>query len=159
VQWVCFPLHPDTPAEGLTLEKLFAGRGFDLAAAHARLGKLMEAEGLPFNARTHTYNSRLAQELAKAFDQLRDPIYRAYFEHAQNIGDVDVLIGVAESAGVSADDARRVLTERTFKDAVDQDWAKARRYGVTGVPSFVAGGEMLVGAHPYEALENLVRGI
>src|SRR5215468_7221070 len=73
VQWVYFPLHPATPREGLSLKDLFGGRNFDLESAHARLKNLMDAEGLPFtNQRTHTYNSRLAQELAKGFDEVRD---------------------------------------------------------------------------------------
>jgi predicted DsbA family dithiol-disulfide isomerase len=158
VQWIYFPLHPDTPAEGMLLKDLFAGRGFDLGAAHARLKALMDAEGLVFNQRTHTYNSRLAQELAKGFDsdQLRDALYKAYFEHGKNIGDIDVLVGIAQSCGVPADAARRALVERAFKDAVDADWAKARRFGITGVPSFVAGKQKVVGAHPYEMLEKLV---
>ena len=93
VQWIYFPLHPETPLEGLPLKDLFAGRNFDLDAAHARLKGLMDAEGLIFNQRTHTYNSRLAQELAKGFDldDLRDALYRAYFEDSRNIGDVEVL--------------------------------------------------------------------
>jgi predicted DsbA family dithiol-disulfide isomerase len=156
VQWVFFPLHPDTPAEGLPLEALFAGRNFDLAAAHARLKSLMEAEGLQFNERRYTYNSRLAQELARAFDQLRDPMYRAYFEDGKNIGNIKVLVEIAVSAGIPADEAQHVLSGRTFREAVDRDWAKARNYGVTGVPSFVAGGQKLVGAHPYETLEKFV---
>ena len=40
-------------------------------------------------------------------------------------------------------------------NAVDADWAKSRQYGVTGVPTFVAGGYGVVGAQPYEALEQL----
>src|SRR5437588_527393 len=68
IQWVMFPLHPDTPSEGLALKDLFAGRGLDLDAMHARMKSLMDGEGLPYNRRTHTYNSRLAQELAKWAD-------------------------------------------------------------------------------------------
>jgi predicted DsbA family dithiol-disulfide isomerase len=156
VEWLYFPLHPDTPADGLLLTELFAGRAMNIDAVHARLKLLMDSEGLPFNARTHTYNSRLAQELAKAFDILRDPLYRAYFERAQNIGNTDVLINVAQAAGISAHDAREVLVERTFRDAVDADWEKARRYGITGVPTFVAGNQKLSGAQPYEILERFL---
>ena len=36
-RYTLFPLHPDTPDEGLTLEQLFAGRSFDIEAAQARL--------------------------------------------------------------------------------------------------------------------------
>jgi len=159
VHWTYFPLHPETPLDGLLLKDLFAGRNFDLEAAHARLKTLMDSEGLVFNQRSHTYNSRLAQELAKGFDQdnLREALYKAYFEKGKNIGDVEVLVAIAESCGISGDAARRALNERTFKDAVDADWSEARRYGITGVPSFVAGNQKkLVGAHPYEILEKLV---
>ena len=30
IEWVHFPLHPDTPAEGRALADLFAGRNVDL---------------------------------------------------------------------------------------------------------------------------------
>lgn len=156
VQWRYFPLHPETPKEGLPLTELFKGRNFDIHAAHARMQGLMEAEGLPFNQRTHTFNSRLAQELAKAFDNLRDPLYRAYFEHAQNIGDERVLVRLAADAGISEADARAVIEERTSKAAVDEDWEKARRYGITGVPSFVSGGKKVTGAQPFDVLADFV---
>jgi predicted DsbA family dithiol-disulfide isomerase len=156
VEWLFFPLHPATPAEGLLLKDLFAGRAMDLNAVHARLKSLMDAEGLQFNQRTHTYNSRLAQELAKAFDSIRDALYKAYFEEGKNIGDVEVLVGIAQAAGIPADAARHVLTERTFKDAVDADWEQARQYRITGVPSFVVGGQTLVGAQPYDILEKFM---
>lgn len=156
VQWRFFPLHPETPVEGLPLKDLFAGRAMDIEAIHARLKTLMDAEGLQFNERTHTYNTRLAQELAKGFDKVRDALYYAYFAEGKNLGDTDVLIRIAQSAGIATDDARQVLTERTFKQAVDGDWEMARRYGITGVPSFVAGGRKLVGAHPYDVLDRFV---
>lgn len=137
-------------------------RGIDPEAAYQRMKGLMDAEGLPYGRRTHTYNSRLAQELGKWADTqpggaaLHDALYRAYFVDARNIGDVDVLIDVAQAVGLPADEARAVLAERRFKAAVDQDWAKSRTYGVTGVPTFVAGGQGVVGAQPYEVLEQLL---
>ena len=54
VQWVYFPLHPDTPAEGLLLKDLFAGRNFDIEAAQAHLKTLLDAEGLKFSP-AHAY--------------------------------------------------------------------------------------------------------
>lgn len=157
-----FPLHPETPKEGRTLEDLFAGRGVDIRANYLRMKGLMEAEGLPYGERTHTYNSRLAQELGKWADTqdggaaIHDALYRAYFVGARNIGDEDVLIGVADSVGLPTDAARDVLTNRTFSDAVDADWMRSREVGVTGVPTFVCGGYGVVGAQPYEMLEQLV---
>jgi predicted DsbA family dithiol-disulfide isomerase len=59
--------------------------------------------------------------------------------------------------GLSAAGAREVLERRTFKAAVDADWALSHQYGISGVPTFVAGRYGVVGAQPYEALEELVR--
>jgi len=145
------------------LEELFAGRGVDIDAMYTRMKGLMEAEGLPYGKRTHTYNSRLAQELGKWADtksdgdMIHDALYRAYFVDAKNIGDVEILVGVAKSVGLPEDEAREVLEQRTYKSVVDADWTKSRQFGVTGVPTFAAGGYGVVGAQPYEALEELVK--
>jgi predicted DsbA family dithiol-disulfide isomerase len=123
----------------------------------------MTAEGLPYGERTMTYNSRLAQELGKwadtqpGGDAFHDALFRAYFVEARDISRPAVLLDVVEQTGLPVDDAREVLERRTFKDAVDADWALSREYGISGVPTFVAGGYGVVGAQPYEALEALVR--
>jgi predicted DsbA family dithiol-disulfide isomerase len=162
IKLVHFPLHPETPVEGRSLEELFAGRGMDLEAMYTRMKGLMDAEGLPYGRRTHTYNSRLAQELGSWADTqpggsaLHDALYKAYFVEALNIGDPDVLVEIAETVGLPGDEAGAVLAERRFKAAVDADWMKSRQYGVTGVPTFVAGGYGVVGAQPYEALAGLL---
>ena len=157
-----FPLHPETPLEGVSIEELFAGRDIDVEAMYSRMKTLMDAEGLPYGRRSHTYNSRLAQELGTWADTqpggaaIHDALNKAYFVEGLNIGDADVLVEIANSVGLSAADARAVIEERQFQAAVDADWAKSRQYGVTGVPTFVAGGYGVVGAQPYEALESLL---
>ena len=163
VEWVHFPLHPDTPAAGRSLTDLFAGRNVDRKAMHAQMKARMDAEGLPYGERTMTYNSRLAQELGKWADTqpggeaIHDALFRAYFVEARDISQPAVLLDIVEHVGLSADGAREVLEKRTFKDAVDADWELSRQYGITGVPTFVAGRSGVVGAQPYEALEQLVR--
>ena len=163
VEWVHFPLHPDTPAEGRALADLFAGRNMDRKAMHAQMKARMDAEGLPYGERTMTYNSRLAQELGKWADTqpggeaIHDALFRAYFVEARDISQPAVLLDIVKGVGLSVDGAREVLEKRTFQSAVDADWELSRRYGVTGVPTFVAGRYGVVGAQPYEALEELVR--
>jgi len=163
VKWVHFPLHPETPAEGRSLADLFAGRpGYDVARMQAQMRARMQAEGLPYGNRSMTYNSRLAQELGAwadtqpGGDAIHDAIFRAYFVDGRNIGDPEVLVALAESVGLPAAGAREVLEKRTHRAAVDADWEKSRHYGVTGVPTFVIGENGIVGAQPYEALEQLV---
>ena len=154
VQLVHFPLHPETPAEGRARE--------DFKAKNTRMIGLMEAEGLPYSERSHTYNSRLAQEIGtwaetqSGGNSIHDKFFEAYFVDCRNIGDVEVIIDVVKSVGLDEQQARAVLAERRFKDAVDADWEKSRRYGVTGVPTFVSNDRGLVGAQPYEALERFM---
>ena len=163
VEWVHFPLHPETPAEGRSLADLFAGRQVDRKAMHAQMKARMDAEGLPYGERTMTYNSRLAQELGKWADTqpggeaLHDALFRAYFVEARDISQPAVLLDIVERLGLPVEGAREVLEKRTFEAAVDADWALSRQYGITGVPTFVVGRYGVVGAQPYEALEALVQ--
>lgn len=165
VRLVHFPLHPETPTEGRTLLELFGRGPEDIKAKNTRMKGLMEAEGLPYSERSHTYNSRLAQEIGtwaetqSGGNAIHDKFFEAYFVDRRNIGDVEVIVDVVRSVGLDERKARAVLAERRFKDAVDADWAKSRSYGVTGVPTFVCNGQGLVGAQPYETLERLMAEI
>ena len=162
VKWVHFPLHPDTPQAGRSLEEMFAGRGYDIPKMQAQMRARMEAEGLPYGNRNMTYNSRLAQELGTWADTqpggeaIHDALFKAYFVDGRNIGDPETLVEIAKSVGLPASKAREVLEKRTYKSAVDADWAKSHQYGITGVPTFVIGKSGVAGAQPYEALEELV---
>ena len=163
IEWVHFPLHPETPAEGRALSAMFGGREADRKARHEQMKARMTAEGLPYGERTMTYNSRLAQELGKWADTqsggeaIHDAFFRAYFVEARDISDVEVMLDIVKSVGLSVEDAREVLEKRTFKDAVDEDWKLSHQYGITGVPTFVIGNRGVVGAQPYEVLEQLVK--
>jgi len=162
VKLVHFPLHPETPMEGRSVAEMYAKRGMDPKAMYERMKGLMDGEGLPYGQRANTYNSRRAQELGKWADTqpggaaIHDALYRAYFVDNHNIADIDVLVGIAESVGLSGEVARKVIEDGSFSDAVDADWEKSRRYGVTGVPTFVAGNHGVVGAQPYEAIAHLL---
>ena len=123
---------------------------------------LMAQEGLPYGERTHTFNSRLAQELGAWAatqadgERIHDALFHAYFVAGKNIGDIDTLVEVTEAVGLSGVEARQALVSRRFKDTVDADWQRSMQIGVTGVPTFVAQNRGVVGAQPYEVLERLV---
>jgi predicted DsbA family dithiol-disulfide isomerase len=142
IRWTAFPLHPNTPEEGLTLEKLFAGRGrfIDIGEVMAGLKKVADEEGLPFGDRDMTYNSRLAQELGKWAESegrgetFHDAMFRAYFVEGRNIGKIQELVDVARSVELSGKEAM----------------------GVTAVPTFLLDQRFVVGAQPYEVLEELL---
>ncbi len=118
--------------------------------------------GLPFGPRNKTYNSRLAQELGLwAEDQGKGEsfhmaAFHAYFADGQNLAKMDVLLRLAQDVGLSEKAAEEVLTNRTYRDKVDRDWADSRFMAINAVPTFVMGEHKLVGAQGYDALVELV---
>lgn len=129
----------------------------------ARLKQTARDLDLPFGDRRKTYNSRMAQELAKWAEQkgcgdaFHDSVFRAYFADGRNIADENTLADIARTAGLNANEARKVLADRTFKAAVDRDWSHAYKSKVTAVPTFMLAGQSLVGAQPYNVLAGFVQ--
>ena len=163
VRWIAFPLHPDTPGDGLTLQQLFVGRPIDIGKMMERLRQVARELGLPLGERDKTYNSRLAQELAKwaeskdKGDEFHEAVFRAYFVAGRNIGKIDELVLLANSIGLSEKEARRVLESRSFKKAVDSDWSRCHALGITAVPTFIIGNQVALGFQPYDVLEQFLK--
>jgi predicted DsbA family dithiol-disulfide isomerase len=128
-----------------------------------RLKQAAQELGLPLADRTKTYNSRLAQELAKwaeaegRGDEFHDAAFKTYFVEAKNIMKEDTLVSLALSIGLPGDEAQRVLRERTFREAVDADWTRSRELGITAVPTVIMGRQGIVGFQPYDVLEEFVK--
>jgi len=143
-----------------------SSRGPEIIARNRKMKVNMDREGLPFNPdRDMSYNSRMAQELAKwaatkgMEEKITDALFRAYFVDVKNIGKADVLAQIAEANGLPADEATNVLLNRTYKDVVDEDWRRCAAYGVNAVPTFLAGRYLMVGAQPYEELDRLIQHV
>jgi predicted DsbA family dithiol-disulfide isomerase len=128
-----------------------------------RLQQVADEEGLPFGKRTKTYNSRLAQELSKwaefkgKGDEFHATVFKAYFAEGKNIGLIETLIEVAQSIGLPGKDAQTMLETRAYREAVDKDWSRSRLMGVTAVPTFVVNQQAIVGAQPFEVLDQFLK--
>jgi predicted DsbA family dithiol-disulfide isomerase len=142
---------------------LFKGRQINIEEVLARLRSVAESLALPFGDRKKTYNSRLAQELGKWAESkdrgapFHDKMFRVYFSEGKNIAKIPELVTVAEAVGLPGEEAKSVMENRSFKEAVDADWKYAREKGITAVPTFLLNQRAVVGAQPYETLEQLVK--
>ena len=118
--------------------------------------------GLLLGNRKKTFNSRLAQELAKwaeskgKGDPYHKAIFHAYFVDGINIGRIDELVDLAKSIGLPEREARSNLELRIFQEAVDSDWGRSRALGITAVPTFMVDHQRVVGFQPYELLEEFL---
>ena len=117
--------------------------------------------------------SRLAHEMT-AFAHARDKgaevhhaLFKAFFEHGQDIGDVDILAKIAASVGLDEAAVRSALAEGTHRAQVLADEKVASGLGIGGVPAIsiraaselVERGVLLKGVQPYETLRGVIDSI
>ena len=156
-----FPLHPETPEEGQSLEELFAGR-YDIEALMQRCVEVAKELDLPFGNRIHTYNSRRAQELGKWAEEqgvgevFHRAVYHAYYVDGCNIALPDTLAEIAESVGLDPDAALLTIDKQSYAAHVDSDWQRAGELGVTSIPTAIYQQQALVGFRPYADYRRLV---
>ena len=162
MKWTAYPLHPDTPEEGLTLVKMFEEDACKIPKMKDRWGQAAEKAGLPFSDRTHTYNSRSAQELGKWAEtqgrrkKFHDAVDRAYFVEGKNIAKTAVLMELAESIDLSVEQAKAALETRAFSQAVDADWARSEEMAIELVPTCLFNGKSLENPQEYELLAQFL---
>ncbi len=124
IKWTAFPLHPETPEAGLTLEELFAGRPVDIKQVLAHLNRTAKDLGLPFGKQKRTYNSRLAQRSLANWPKRKEQgcgqryhmaAFKAYFADGLNIGLHSTLVELGTSVGLSANLVRKSLKKGPSK--------------------------------------------
>ena len=163
IEWLPFQLNPGMPVEGVaraeyrrakfgSLEK---GRALDARVAQEGAG---EGIAFAFDRMQRTPNTvaahkliDLAQKQGKA-GPVVDALFRAYFEEARDIGDAEVLAGIAKSAGVENWPAGADAPHVTEQEE------RVRDLGISGVPTFIFDKKSgLSGAYPPEQLAEAIR--
>ncbi len=97
---------------------------------------------------------------AEAFARYHEALLRAYFELNRDISQRDVLIQVADSAGLDVAGFQRDLDEGTQRAAVLADFIEAQTRGITAVPTVLladaAGAVRVVGEVPLAQYRRVV---
>jgi predicted DsbA family dithiol-disulfide isomerase len=107
--------------------------------------------------------SRLAHEAAvwarhrQHFDEMNEALFCAYFERDEDIGQAQKLVALADEIGLNGADLKNALAQHTHLEEVLADQRQAARYGLSGVPAFIAGNTVLFGVQTADSLEEFVR--
>ena len=122
-----------------------------------------EQYGLDLNRGPMGIHSRMALIGAKYAEaqgkgpQYYGAVFRAYWQRANNIDDMDILATIAESAGLDRAAFLSATQDQDYEAQVEADIEEAYQYGLTGVPALIFNQRYLVsGAQPYEILRQVV---
>jgi predicted DsbA family dithiol-disulfide isomerase len=89
-------------------------------------------------------------------EDFRNAVWQATYVAQQDIGDADSLFDLADSTGLSGNEAASVLKEALFKEAVDSDWVRSLEIDLKYVPSVLLNGELLENPQEYRLYEHLM---
>lgn len=121
--------------------------------------------GITFTrGRTWTSNSHLALEAGEfaqenGADLLRfhRAMFKAYFEDLEDVGKVDAVVRIGESAGLDGAALREALESGEYRQQVDDGIAWSRGVGVTAVPTFIFDEQTgFAGAQDYNVFESFM---
>lgn len=165
IVWRPFEIHPEVPAQGMPLSAL----GYDpsdLAAAMENLRRQAAPEGIEFTPRSpdsllaNTHRALAASAIVQAqdpgrFEAFHHAIFHASFCELRDIGNPSVLRELAAGVGLDVGSLEAALEAGGGEVALRQATEEAHRRKITAVPAFVFGGsEVVIGAHPPEALQQ-----
>jgi predicted DsbA family dithiol-disulfide isomerase len=88
-----------------------------------------------------------------------EAIFDALWQDGADIGNHDLLVDLAASVGVDAEEVADALSDETLHAEVREQFTDAQQAGVSGVPTFVSDGYAARGAVPPAQLRRLVEGV
>lgn len=168
VTYRAFFLNPTIPPQGypfrdymlakghgqITLEQFFDGP----RRAGAAAGVQFNFEAIKCAPNTLLSHQLIALTPKPQRETIIEAIYKAYFEDAQDIGELAVLLDIASAHGLDAAATRSALQNGDQREAVLAEVDHARQIGVSGVPFFVVNNMLAFsGAQPPEIILQVLQ--
>jgi len=161
VEWRPFEIHPETPKEGTDLNNLpYPEEYLDMMKANIK--KLADDVGISLKLSDKLPNSRLALYLSEfarkngKFDDFHKLVFDSYWKDGKDIGDQAFLLGLAETIGLNRNDMLEYINSEEPKSELTKSLKDLKQYGINGVPTFIIGDKIVVGAQPYDVFKNVI---
>lgn len=168
IEWHPFQLNPDMPDEGMDrreyLELKFGGKDGAISV-YSQIAEAAQSAGVDVNFEKilRTPNTLDAHRLIHwaglegVQSAVVSNLFTAYFSEGRDISDHEVLIDVAQSAGIDPEVIRKLLAQEVDRDGIRKRDKNAREKGVQGVPCFIVDNHYVVqGAQPTEMWERVI---
>lgn len=154
-----YMLYPEIPPAGVLFMDMMVRKMGNMSRAYQALEQITKAgapvglkfkfdriEWLPNTLAPHMFLKWIDSEKKM---QMAEKLFQAYFEQGHNIGDPDVLAGIAETMGHDPNVVKEVIRSKKTLPEVEQDLERARNSGIQSIPFFIIQGRLaMAGAHP-----------
>jgi len=149
IVWKSFQLQPDLITDySLSVhEHLAAMKGYSVREArelNENVSMAASEVGLEYNfdkaVVANTFRAHILLHYAKKSgkqDHVKEQLFKSYFTDGLNVDDTDVLIKIAEDAGLDKDGLISAINDEACVDEVREDIYEAGQFGIRGVPFFV----------------------
>jgi len=169
INWKSYQLNPDYKNENG--ENLYGylskNKGISLAQAKqmtAQVSEMANNVGLNLDFETsipaNSFNAHRLIHFAASKgkqDLAEEQLFKAHFEQAKNIDDINALLEVAAKLALDIEETKAVLESNAFEEEVRFDIYESQQLGVRGVPFFVMDRKYaLSGAQPVEAFKQAI---
>jgi predicted DsbA family dithiol-disulfide isomerase len=161
IVWRSYELRPkgSPPIPSEYLARIKAGQPRLMQMARDQYGLELNQGPMGISSRSALIGAKYAETQGKSA-AYHDAMFRAYWQRANNIGDVDVLAEIAQSIGLERESFWAALKDDSYEAQVEADVEQAYQYGLTGVPALIFNNRYLVsGAQPYEVLQQVVEKV
>ncbi len=161
VEWRPFEIHPETPKEGTDLNNLPYPKEY-LDMMKANIKKLADDVGISLNLSEKLPNSRLAlyiSEFARKngkFEAFHKLVFDSYWKEGKDIGEQAILLALAEKIGLNRNDILDYINSEEPKSELTKSLKDLRQFGINGVPTFIIGEKIVVGAQPYDVFRKVI---
>jgi predicted DsbA family dithiol-disulfide isomerase len=147
--------HPTLRPEGDYLQRAWQQSVYPLAQ---RMGVPLSLP--PVSPQPHTHLAFEGYQYAKGHgrgNEYNHPVLKAFFVEGQDIGQIDVLTKLAGEVGLNEREFEEALRTRKYREGHQQALRHAYEVaGVSGVPMFVIGRQVLTGLQDRETLEAVI---
>jgi predicted DsbA family dithiol-disulfide isomerase len=159
VEWMPFELRPEPQPtlrpEGEYLQRAWSQSVYPIAR---RMGVPIALP--PVSPQPHTHLAFEGYQYAREYEKGKEYNHRvleAFFVEGRDIGDVGVLTSLADEVGLDGKGFEEALRSRKYREAHRRALRHAcEEAGVTGVPMFVIGGQVLTGLQDRGTLEAAI---
>lgn len=184
IRWRPFELNPQMPPEGeeqeAHLQRKYGRPAEEGARIRGQMKAIAESAGVSLSWEGEgpdgegappamMWNTRDCHKLlAFALEQagpevqtaLKLALFRAHFNQRRNLGDRDVLLGIAASLGLHREAAKAALDDPEIEARVLAEEAQAWDMNISGVPAMIVENKFLIpGAQGPEVYVNALRRV